>query len=108
MKIAMMSFAHLHAVSYIRALKQLDGVEVIASDPDHSSRPEGEIGGPSLAAELGVDYYDDYATLLAQRPDGVIICSENAKHRELTELAAAAGAHVMSEKPIATSTADAR
>lgn len=108
MKIAMMSFAHLHSVSYVRSLKQLAGVQVIASDPDHDQRPAGEVGGAKLAADLGIDYFDDYASLLAQRPDGVIICSENAKHRELTELAAAAGAHVMSEKPIATSTADAR
>lgn len=107
MKIAMMSFAHLHAVSYVQALKRL-GIEVIASDPDHDQRPAGEAGGPSLAADLGVPYFDDYQALLATKPDGVIICSENAKHRELTELAAAAGAHVMSEKPIATSTADAR
>jgi predicted dehydrogenase len=108
MKIAMMSFAHLHSVSYIHSLKRRGDVEVIASDPDHDQRPAGEVGGPALAAELGIDYFDDYASLLAEKPDGVIICSENAKHRELTELAAAAGAHVMSEKPIATSTADAR
>ncbi len=108
MKIAMMSFAHLHAVSYIHSLKRRGDVEVIASDPDHDQRPAGEVGGPTLAAELGIEYFDDYASLLAEKPDGVIICSENAKHRELTELAAAAGAHVMSEKPIATSTADAR
>jgi predicted dehydrogenase len=37
----------------------------------------------------------------------VIICSENSKHRELTEAAAARGAHVLCEKPLATSTADA-
>jgi 1,5-anhydro-D-fructose reductase (1,5-anhydro-D-mannitol-forming) len=107
MKIAIMSFAHLHAVSYVRCLQAL-GVELTASDPDHVDRPAGEAGGPALAAELGVPYVDSYAELLEGKPDGVVVCSENAKHRELVELAAAAGAHVLCEKPIATTLADAR
>jgi predicted dehydrogenase len=107
MKIALMSFAHPHAVSYARALTRL-GVEVLASDPDHRSRPAGETGGPALAAELGVPYVDSYAGLLAWRPDGVIVCSENARHRELVELAAGSGAAVLCEKPLATTLEDAR
>jgi predicted dehydrogenase len=34
------------------------------------------------------------------------VCSENSRHRELTELAAAAEAHVLCEKPMATTVAD--
>jgi predicted dehydrogenase len=37
----------------------------------------------------------------------VIVGAENAEHRRLTELAAQAGAHVLCEKPIATTLADA-
>jgi 1,5-anhydro-D-fructose reductase (1,5-anhydro-D-mannitol-forming) len=107
MRIALMSFAHLHATSYARLLAAQPGVEVIAADPGHQRRP-GETGGPELAAELGVDYVDDYDTLLASRPAGVVVCAENAAHRRLTELAADAGAHVLCEKPIATTLADAR
>ncbi|HEU5484384.1 MAG TPA: Gfo/Idh/MocA family oxidoreductase [Microlunatus sp.] len=102
-----MSFAHLHAMSYARLLGGLPGVdEVVAADPDHRRRP-GESGGAALAADLGVSYVDDYDALLARRPDGVVVCAENAEHRRLTELAAAAGAHVLCEKPIATTLADA-
>jgi predicted dehydrogenase len=107
MRIALMSFAHPHAASYVRALARL-GVEVLASDPDHRSRPVGETGGPELAAELGVPYVDSYEELLAWRPDGVVVCSENARHRELVELAAGVGAAVLCEKPLATTLEDAR
>jgi predicted dehydrogenase len=102
-----MSFAHPHAISYLRALGRL-GVEVLASDPDHGSRSAGETGGRELAAELGVPYVDSYRELLAWRPDGVVVCSENARHRELVELAAGSGAAVLCEKPLATTLADAR
>ena len=107
MKIALMSFAHTHAYGYARALSELPGVELLTSDPLAGTRPAHETGGASMATELGVDYVDTYAELLAWQPDGVIICSENARHRADTELAAAAGAHVLCEKPLATSVEDA-
>lgn len=107
-----MSFAHLHATSYARILLGWPGFEVIGTDPDHSQRLDHEVGGPRLAAELGLGYVDSYAELLAQRPDGVIICSENARHRELVELATSIGPgrapHILCEKPLATTLADAR
>ena len=103
-----MSFAHPHAISYLRVLSRLPGVEVLTSDPGHSVRPPGESGGPDLAAQLGVGYVDGYDELLAWRPDGVVVCAETSAHAELVNRAAAAGAHVLCEKPLATSLADAR
>jgi predicted dehydrogenase len=52
--------------------------------------------------------FDTYAALLAEKPDAVLICSENSRHRPLVEQAAAAGAHVLCEKPLATNPDDAR
>jgi predicted dehydrogenase len=101
-----MSFAHVHAASYARLLRESPGVEVVATDPDHRRRP-GETGGAAMAADLGVDYVEDYRSLLASRPDGVIVCAENVEHRRLVEQAADAGAQVLCEKPIATSLEDA-
>ncbi|NED96598.1 Gfo/Idh/MocA family oxidoreductase [Phytoactinopolyspora alkaliphila] len=106
MKIGVLSFAHLHAASYVQNLLAMPDVDVLATDPGHAERP-GESGGPELAAEFGVDYVDSIDGLLAWRPDGVVVCSENAHHRAHVERAAAAGAHVLCEKPLATSVADA-
>ncbi|MEJ3651587.1 Gfo/Idh/MocA family oxidoreductase [Actinomycetes bacterium KLBMP 9759] len=104
--VGVMSMAHLHAAGYIGLLAERPDVRLVVTDPDAVDRP-GESGGRELAERLGVtDYVDGYAELLARRPDAVIICSENARHRELTELAAAAGAHVLCEKPLATTVAD--
>ena len=102
-----MSFAHVHAASYARLLAAMPGVEVLATDPDHARRRGGP-GGAELAEALGIGYVADYPALLASRPDAVIVCAENAAHRRLVELAAAGGAHVLCEKPIATTLADAR
>lgn len=107
MRIGVMPFAHLHAASYARLLAAMPGVEVLAADPGHARRP-GELGGAELAEALGVAYVADYAALLATRPDAVIVCAENAAHRRLVGLAATAGAHVLCEKPIATTLADAQ
>jgi predicted dehydrogenase len=45
--------------------------------------------------------------MLADQPDGVVVCSENNKHRPLVEMAAQAGVHILSEKPLATNLEDA-
>ncbi len=107
MKIAVLSFAHLHAMSYLHALSSRPDIELVATDPDHDQRPAGESGGPQLAAQLGVRYLAGYDDVWAWGPDAVIICSENSGHRRLAEEAAAHGAHILCEKPLATSVADA-
>ena len=54
----------------------------------------------------GIPYYADYNELLAQELDAVVICSENARHAEITKRAAAAGKHVLCEKPLGLSEAE--
>ncbi|MGY1550255.1 Gfo/Idh/MocA family protein [Microbacterium sp. A588] len=107
LKIAVMSFAHPHARAYITALQARQDVELLASDPGSITAPDDPERGAALAAELGIAYADSYDKLMAWAPDGVVICSENALHREDIERAARAGAHVLSEKPLATTVADA-
>lgn len=100
-KIGVMSFAHTHAAGYVAHLRERPDVEVRAADPG------GEVRGRELGDRLGVDYVDTYDELLAWGPDAVVVCTENARHREAVELAAAAGVHVLCEKPLATELDDA-
>lgn len=108
LKIGVMSFAHTHAVGYLSSLAAMPDIEVRASDPDGVSTGDtvAELRGRALAESLGVAYADTYDELLAWGPDAVVITSENAHHRALAERAAAAGAHILCEKPLATTWAD--
>ncbi len=61
----------------------------------------------SVAATCGARAYPDGAELLAnERLDFVSICTNPATHLVLTEQAAAGGAHVLSEKPMAPTVQD--
>jgi predicted dehydrogenase len=107
LKVAVLSFAHPHAVGYCRALAARGDVELVASDPGGSEAPDAALRGPELAATLGVRYLPTTQEALAWGPDAVIVTAENARHRALVEAAAAAGAHILCEKPLATTLDDA-
>jgi predicted dehydrogenase len=102
MKIGILSFAHHHAEAYIANLRAIPGVVVCGVADEDPQR------GQHFARVHGAPFYASYAALLESRPDGVIICSENTKHRHLAEMAAAAGVNVLCEKPLATTLADAQ
>lgn len=102
MKIGILSFAHPHAEAYLQSLLAVPGVEIIGLVDEDRER------GERSAQSSGARRFESYEGLLAARPDGVLICSENSNHRPLVELAAAARAHVLCEKPLATTLGDAR
>jgi predicted dehydrogenase len=101
MKIGILSVAHLHADSYIQGLRAIPGVEVIGIADEEAAR------GAHFAEQHSTTLFPSYAALLEAQPAAVLVCSETSKHRPLVELAAAAGAHVLCEKPLATTLADA-
>jgi len=105
-RVAVLSFAHLHAATYIRLLRDREGIELVTADPE--APPGDPTRGRALAEGLGADYADTWDEVFALRPDAVIVTSENARHRHLVERAAASGAHVLCEKPLATTEADAQ
>ncbi|MFI6676403.1 Gfo/Idh/MocA family protein [Kribbella sp. NPDC050470] len=106
MKVAIASFAHTHASSYASLLGAMPDVDVLTADPDGASAPDAGARGAEFAEKHGVAYVDSYDELFDWGPDAVVVTSENAYHRELVELAAAVGAHVLCEKPLATEVAD--
>jgi len=108
LRVGVLSFAHTHAISYLGALAAMPDVEVRGTDPGGTSTGTelGDLRGAELARALGAGYADSVDELLAWGPDAVIVTSENARHREFVELAVAAGAHVLCEKPLATSWQD--
>ncbi|MFF1374630.1 Gfo/Idh/MocA family protein [Streptomyces sp. NPDC058308] len=106
MKVAVLSFAHVHAAGYLRLLARMPGVEVLGSDPDTDLAASGEVRGRAVAEASGAAYADTYEEAFAWGPDAVIVCSENARHRPLVERAAAHGVPVLCEKPLAASVAD--
>lgn len=65
-------------------------------------------GRASVAAQFQVPFYQTVAELLvAVKPAGVIIATPNHLHADVAELCAAHGVHLLVEKPIADSLADA-
>ncbi|MBT2758047.1 Gfo/Idh/MocA family oxidoreductase [Mesobacillus foraminis] len=102
MKVGMMSFAHMHAVSYANCLLQHPAAELIGIYDDNLQR------GTEAAEKLGTRYFEEMDGFLRQECDAVIICSENSKHYEMVIKAARAKKHILCEKPIATKIEDAR
>lgn len=108
LRIAILSFAHGHSVSYAKVLSARSDVELIVADPDGAAATDDALRGRELADSIGVRYLDTYEAAFAWQPDAVIVTSETSRHRELTLRAIQAGADVLCEKPLATSLDDAR
>jgi predicted dehydrogenase len=101
-RIGILSFAHIHATSYAACLSQVPGVEFAGIADDEPAR------GQQAADQFGTRFFASAEALLDEDLDGVIICSENANHRPLTELAAPRTPHILCEKPISTTLLDAQ
>jgi len=100
LRLAIMSFAHLHAHSYVQKLTAHPNVELIGFADDAAERAQ------HIAAQYALPHFASYEALLDAKPDGVVICAENTRHHDLTIMAAEAGVHVLCEKPLATTIAD--
>ena len=99
-KIGMVSFAHMHALSYAGALQTL-GVGIAGIYDDDAARAE------ETASQFGTHAFGTLDELFAENLDGVIICSENSNHRAHVLAAAGKVPNILCEKPIATTVEDA-
>jgi predicted dehydrogenase len=101
MRIGILSIAHLHAEGYQANLRAIPDIELIGFSHENSEE------GRAFSLKSSLPRFPTHRELLAQKLDAAVICSENARHRKLVELAAEAGCHILCEKPIETNLADA-
>ena len=88
--------------THARAYHAMPGVEVAEIYAHSGNRAS------TLAEELATTWTDDLAAVLADPVvDAVDICLPSPQHRPAAEAAVAAGKHVLLEKPIAMTMADA-
>jgi predicted dehydrogenase len=103
MKVAIISFAHMHAYSYADVLSHINDVNLVGIYDEDPAR------GDSAARRYKTVYYPNLDALLRiEGLETVIVCSENAKHRNHVVAAAQAHKHILCEKPIATTIEDAK
>jgi predicted dehydrogenase len=89
--------APLHLNSY-----RQDGRVSVVAVADVDEQRAGD-----LAARCGATPYTDFRQMIdRERLDAVSVLTPPAFHREISETALAAGVHVLSEKPLATTAAD--
>ncbi|GAB6928675.1 Gfo/Idh/MocA family oxidoreductase [Paenibacillus sp. JCM 10914] len=93
-KVGFISFAHMHAASYLKVMLDREDVEVVGIADEDAERVR------PFSVDRGIPYYADYHALLSEPLDAVVICSENARHAEITKRAAQAGKHILCEKPL--------
>lgn len=100
-RVGIMSFAHLHAESYVHNLRANPHTAFVGFYDDDDER------GREFAQKYNIKHYRNLDQLYSQGLDAVIICAENSRHREMAEMAAKNGLHILCEKPLATTVADA-
>ena len=96
-RVAMMSYWHVHERDYTREAQQHPDVEIAAVWDEMPERGQAE------AARLGVPFYAQLSDLLSQAAiDGVVIGTPTTMHREMMLAAARAHKHIFTEKVLAT------
>jgi len=100
-RVGVLSVAHVHAPWYLEALGAMPGVELVGLwDADPALADERARAVPTTSFSE--------PELLLDGVDAVVVAGVNRDHGALAERAAAAGRHVLCEKPLATTVADAR
>lgn len=96
LRVAQLSFWFVHAEQFCLAAQDTPGVELVAVWDSDGER------GARRAAHYGVSFYEELEDLLEREDiDAVSLCAEPFRHPDLVEAVAAAGKHMLIEKPIA-------
>ena len=100
-RVGIVSFAHVHSPAYAAVLRDLEEADFVGITDEITDR------GKEAAERFGVRYFESAGSLLGE-VDAVVVCSENKHHARDVIPALEGGVHVLCEKPIATTTEDAR
>ena len=101
-RIAMLSFWHVHGKDYARETDEHPDTEIAAIWDEVPERGRAE------AAARGVPFFESLDELLAQpNIDAVVVDAPTSLHREVMIAAARAGKHIFTEKVIASTLRDA-
>ena len=99
--IGILSHAHGHSNVYCEVMRDFDDVELVANWDDNTER------GQRAAETYGMEYRANAdAVIHDPRVDALIITMETNRHAEFVERAAAAGKHILCQKPMATTLED--
>jgi predicted dehydrogenase len=101
LRVGLLSFAHVHAPGLASTLGALETVDFVGIHDDDQER------GRAAAGAHATRWHPTLEGLL-DASEAIVVASTNADHRRYTELAAKAGVHVLCEKPLATTVADAK
>ena len=95
-RVALLSFWHVHARDYARQATEHPDVELVTAWDEDSGRGRAE------AAERGLTFDADLHTVLARDDiDAVIVTAPTSTHRDVLVAAARAGKHIFTEKVLA-------
>jgi predicted dehydrogenase len=104
-RLAVVGLDHDHVWSLLKDIAGEPSAELVAiaeSDPALVSRAQKEV-------PASVKFYADYVEMLDQtKPEAVIVATSNDRHLEILRQCAKRHIHYSTEKPMATSAADAR
>lgn len=105
LRIAIISFEHMHAYSYASAFQHIENAELVAlaeNDATRMARIRGEYSQVS-------GFYPDYVHMLEHSDiDAVIICSANSDHLSIALECAKRRKHILCEKPLAPTVEDSQ
>lgn len=101
-KVALLSFWHVHAADYAKQAEQHPDTQIVAVWDELPGR------GREEAAKRGVPFYESLDELLSQPGiDAVIVDAPTDMHRDVMVKAAAAGKHIFTEKVVAATLREA-
>ena len=104
-KIAGINFDHMHMGDNLRMAFNHPDAEIVGICDEDPARMEAAMSNFSISADR---VFTDYRQCLEQtKPDIVLLCPATAEHSLWVERIAPYGVHVLMEKPMAASLADA-